>query len=215
MLTVVVDAREVAFGPDRGLQTSACSRSSARPGDVWFSTVGIYATSWRNEEIYLLWLSVPVSCHKVSDQKLFSNIIPGDMNSRWERIGIVALVVGHGRLALTQFQSGARDTTRDEITLHGQDIRTNNQPAHNPMSGKREDSTGMFKEIMKRNSRGQVEDEGQGYSGSSGAVGLKTVFSVWLFAQPEPPRKSELPAKGKLELTPLFLLFPHLSTQLD
>lgn len=39
-------------------------------------------------------------------------------------------------------------------------------------------------------------------------MGLKTVFSVWLFAQP--PTKSELSAKGKLELTRPFFAFPPL-----
>jgi hypothetical protein len=151
MLTEVVGAREVAFGSDRGLQTSACSLSSARPGDGWFSSAGAHATtSWREEEIYLLWLSVPMPFHKVSDQKPFQNIVPGVMNLRWQRIGIVALVVGHGRLALTQLQSGARDAIRNEITLHKQDIRTNDQPAHNPMSGKRENQRGCSKGYEKK-----------------------------------------------------------------
>lgn len=78
-------------------------RDLATFGLVWFSLVGTHATiTWRDEEIYLLWLSVPMSSHEVSDQKLFPNIMPGGMNLRWQRIGIVALVVGHGRLALTQ-----------------------------------------------------------------------------------------------------------------
>lgn len=103
MPTVVVDAREAASGFDRGLQTPACSLSSARPGDVWFSLAGIHVTtSWRNVEIYLLWLSVPMPSHKVSDQKLFQNVVPGAMNLRWQRVGVITLVVGHGRLALTQ-----------------------------------------------------------------------------------------------------------------
>jgi hypothetical protein len=107
-----------------------------------------------------------------------------------------------------------RETTRDEITLHRQDIRTNNQPAHNPMRGKREDQKGCPRGYEK-NFEGP---NGRRTKDKVTQVQAEPWGSSWFLVFGCSAVCPTAQQKGKLELTALhvlFLLFPHLVTQLD
>lgn len=92
-------------------------------------------------DIYLLWFSVPIRCHPVSYRKLAIIM----------QLGFELTLAAHRDCSSCcrpwspgsdAIAGGARGTTRDEITLRGQDIGQSNQPAHNSMSDSREDRRG-------------------------------------------------------------------------